>query len=309
MRGSRPAVECRDGSRGAISMVEEIIVLGSGVVAAASSRSVGLLVGFRNLDLRRRTVKRFALPPPRGLFASLLVLSAAVSCIEERRPSASVEAAADSDLDLLPGRQAAAAVLRTIRQRRTVRRYRTDSVPREDLMAILDAARYAPTAANQQPWRFLVVQDRQKLEELEGLAVEWYLERVRAAAGGADLDIDSLRVELRPLLAGALSAPVYVAVLVDSRVRISKYLVQDGSLAAGYLMIAARALGYGTGFFTTFFPEEKMREFFAIPDRFSLICFTPIGVPEAWPTPPPKKGLAELVVFESFTPEPEKRHD
>jgi len=30
----------------------------------------------------------------------------------------------------------------------------------------------------------------------------------------------------------------------------------------GYLMIAARALGYGTGFFTTFFPEQKMKKFF-----------------------------------------------
>ena len=97
-----------------------------------------------------------------------------------------------------------------------------------------------------------------------------------------------------------LSAPVYVAVLVDSEAQYADYIVQDGSLAAGCLMIAARALGYGTGFFTTFFPEERMKAFFAIPDQYRLICFTPIGIPDAWPEAPPKKTLDEVVVFKSF---------
>jgi len=65
-------------------------------------------------------------------------------------------------------------------------------------------------------------------------------------------------------------------------------------------MIAARALGYGTGFFTTFFPEKQMKVFFNIPDHFKLICFTPIGIPEEWPECPHKKELEELIIFESF---------
>jgi nitroreductase len=68
----------------------------------------------------------------------------------------------------------------------------------------------------------------------------------------------------------------------------------------GNLMIAARALGYGTGFFTSFFPEVRMREFFHIPERYGLICFTPIGVPEEWPPVPAKKSLDDFVVFDAF---------
>ncbi|MGD2152416.1 MAG: nitroreductase family protein [Gemmatimonadales bacterium] len=194
----------------------------------------------------------------------------------------------------------AATVLEAIKQRRTVRRFRPTPVPPEHLTAILDAAHYAPTAGNQQPWRFLVVRDREKLELLKRRALHWYLERVREADSARGMDMDSIRAGAERALERALSAPVYVAVLVDREAPYERYLVQDGSLAVGNLMIAARALGYGTAFLTTLFPEGPMREFFEIPDRYSLICFTPIGVPETWPEMPPKRRLEELVVFETF---------
>jgi len=109
-----------------------------------------------------------------------------------------------------------------------------------------------------------------------------------------------MQEKIRSLLENILSAPVYVAVLVDSHEKYPDYIIYDGSLAAGNLMIAARSLGYGTGFFTSFFPEEKMKKFFNIPDHYKLICFTPIGVPEKWPETPSKKKLEDLVIFESF---------
>jgi hypothetical protein len=43
-----------------------------------------------------------------------------------------------------------------------------------------------------------------------------------------------------------------------------------------------------------------MKERFHIPDRYRLICFTPIGVPAEWPEMPEKKDLKELVVYEEF---------
>jgi nitroreductase len=149
----------------------------------------------------------------------------------------------------------------------------------------------------------LVVRDREKLDRLEKRALQWYLERLGEADAARGVDVDSIRAGTERLLDGALSAPVYVAVLVDREAPYKQYLIHDGTLAAGYLMIAARALGYGTGFFTTFFPEGPMKEFFDIPDRYSLICFTPIGVPEAWPEMPSKKPLEALVVFETFAAE------
>ena len=187
-----------------------------------------------------------------------------------------------------------------IRNRRTVRKFKSTPIPKEHIMKILDAARFAPTAGNQQPWKFLVIRDRNKLNELQKQALTWFIEKYKKERKPNEQELNRIREAVKNILKNVLSAPVYIAVLVDSKSKYSNYILYDGTLAAGYLMIAARALGYGTGFFTTFFPEQKMKEFFNIPDRYKLICFTPIGLPEKWPETPPKKSLEELVVFESF---------
>jgi nitroreductase/ketosteroid isomerase-like protein len=188
----------------------------------------------------------------------------------------------------------------TIKNRRTVRRFKPAPVPKEHILKILDAARFAPTAGNQQPWKFLVIQDRKKLDDLRKHAFSWYLKRYPQRIKSNQEEKTKIEQALKERLDNVLSAPVYIAVLVDDKTRYADYALQDGVLAAGQLMIAARSLGYGTGFFTTFFAEKEMKEFFKIPDRYKLICFTPIGIPHEWPETPEKKKLEDLVVFDSF---------
>jgi nitroreductase len=186
----------------------------------------------------------------------------------------------------------------TIRNRRTVRKYKPNPIPEEHILKILDAARMAPTAGNQQPWKFLVVRDRNKIDELEKIAAVWYIKRNKKNIVPEKLP--EIRSSIENNLKNVMSAPVYIAVLVDLNTKYSNYILQDGSLAAGNLMIAARALGYGTGFFTSFFPEKEMKEFFNIPDNYKLICFTPIGIPVEWPETPPKKDLMDMIQFDYF---------
>ncbi len=187
-----------------------------------------------------------------------------------------------------------------IKNRRTVRKFKSTPVPKEHILKIIDAARMAPTAGNQQPWKFLVIRDRKKLNKLEKQALVWYIESYSKKRNVEEEELKSLKSSLRSILNNVLSAPVYIAVLVDTKSKYPDYIDCDGTLAAGYLMIAARSLGYGTGFFTTFFPEDKMKEFFNIPDRYKLICFTPVGIPDQWPKTPDKKSVDDVVVFESF---------
>jgi len=219
--------------------------------------------------------------------------AAAIACTPIRHYLTSATSGLEYGMDTLN-------VLQTIEQRRTVRRYRPDPVPDEHVTKILEAAGSAPTAGNQQPWKFLVVRDTEKIDHLKRQAVRWYLDAYRERTGAKDEEIDSLRVQLTARMEELLSAPVHVAVLVDTQAPYPEYLVEDGALAAGNLMVAARALGYGTGFFTSFFPEARMREFFEIPERYRLICFTPIGVPGEWPEMPPKKTPDETLVREKF---------
>ena len=182
-------------------------------------------------------------------------------------------------------------------RRQSVRRYKPDPVPEEHLRLILDAARRAPTSGNQQPWKFLVVRDHARIERLRAKCIELYAARTPGQSAEARA---RQRETIEKGLAGYFSAPVYVVVLTDSKSMYPTYNHWDGPLAAGYLMLAARALGYGTVFITDSIPEAATKEAFEIPERYQRVCITPIGVPDAWPEPKAKKKLEDLIAWETL---------
>ena len=63
-------------------------------------------------------------------------------------------------------------VLRTIKNRRTIRRFKSDPIEDEKLQAILDAGRWAPSFSNLQPWRFIVIKDQKLKNALDKAARE-----------------------------------------------------------------------------------------------------------------------------------------
>jgi hypothetical protein len=88
-----------------------------------------------------------------------------------------------------------------IKSRRTVRDFRPDPVPKEHILKILDMARSAPTSGNQQPWKFLVVQDRGKLDLLKGRAVAWFLEDYEKRMKPTPEVLDRIRKQLPATMA------------------------------------------------------------------------------------------------------------
>jgi ribosome-associated protein len=167
--------------------------------------------------------------------------------------------------------------LRALTDRRAVRRFGPAPVPAEHLRRILGAARVAEGGL---PPVLLVVREPQRLEDLRRQAARWSLESYREWYHPPDGALDSLRAALTTEIADQLSAPVFVAVLVDQTTTQPEAATEAGTLAAADLMSAARALGYGSGFLTTFFPPDRMREFLDLPQRYRLLCLIPIGVPE-----------------------------
>jgi nitroreductase len=191
-----------------------------------------------------------------------------------------------------------AGLLDLFAKRQSVRRYKSDPVPDEHLRMILDAARRPPTSGNQQPWKFLVVRNPATIERLRIRCLELYEARWPKDLPATELA--TRRQDATKSLVGYFSAPVYIVVLTDSQSMYPSYNHHDGPLAAGYLCLAARALGYGTVYITDAIPERATREVLAIPERYERVCITPLGVPDGWPAPMPKKKLEEFVVFESF---------
>ncbi|MCW5983070.1 MAG: nitroreductase family protein [Bryobacteraceae bacterium] len=196
-------------------------------------------------------------------------------------------------------------ILAVFARRQTVRRYKPDAVPDEHLRAILDAARRAPTCMNQQPWKFLVVRSAAVIERMKKRTLERVEKHFQEyAAKNKDEEPASLEAKKAQAIRfteGYFTAPVYVVVLVDAKSPCASYaLKHDGPMAAGYLMAAARAFGYGTAYLTDGIPEEVTRETLAIPARYERICVTPIGIPDGWPKRQPKRKLDEMVAYETL---------
>jgi nitroreductase len=189
-----------------------------------------------------------------------------------------------------------ADIFEIIKKRRSVRQFTPEAVPNQDLELILDAARYAPTAGNKQPWRFLVVCQRENLSHLQVELEAWVRNWIRTKGFDSSEQAEHLDGAMT-CLERILSAPLIIFILVDTSVY-PDLVAYDGALAAANLMLAARALGYGTSFQTTFFPEDVVCHYFSIPEKFHLICAIPVGRPVEWPAAPPKKSLAELVYYE-----------
>ena len=65
--------------------------------------------------------------------------------------------------------------LKLVRKRRSIRKFKPDSIPEDHVEKILEAARWAPSGANGQPWEFIVIKDRGAITKLAE-AYEWYQE-------------------------------------------------------------------------------------------------------------------------------------
>lgn len=163
-----------------------------------------------------------------------------------------------------------------IRTRYSVRAYKPDPVPEEVLHGVLDAARLAPTAANRQPFRLLVLRTAGRQEELERL---YHREWFRQA----------------PLVIGICALPGEAWVRRDG----VNYAFVDATIAMDHLILAAADAGLGTCWVAAFDPAAA-RSLFELPEGVEPVAFTPLGYPADVPRPKERRSLAELVHYERW---------
>jgi nitroreductase len=169
-----------------------------------------------------------------------------------------------------------------LKSRRSVRKFKSNPVPDKHINEIVEAAHFAPSPRNRQAWKFLVIKDRSILDKIKEECIKRSGE------------------ESRQYYEDYLSAPVSIVVLADTRTRSPINDITAGALAAENLMLAARALGYGSVFCVNSIPEDVTRKILNIPNKYRRICITPIGIPDEWPETPTKKPLEEIIVYDRF---------
>ncbi len=168
-------------------------------------------------------------------------------------------------------------LLGIVRGRRSIRRFKPDPVPEEDLVEILEAATWAPSAGNAQPWRFIVVRD-------PGLK-----RGLVAAALGQDF---------------VAEAPVVIVVCADlERARraygdrgVGLYCIQDTAAATQNMLLVAHAKGLGTCWVGAF-SEEDVRKTLSLPAGLRPVALVPLGYPAQEPRPRPRRPLDDVVEY------------
>lgn len=150
----------------------------------------------------------------------------------------------------------------TVAARRSIRRYKSDPVPREDIEKMLDAAMRAPSACNTRPWEFAVVTN---LEKRTALA------------------------KISPYVKHVLEAPValIVCALPETQAKMSsKFFQQDCGAATENLLLAAAALGYGTCWCGIYTDRKRSNAVKAILGVESTpFCMITLGLPDEAPSP------------------------
>jgi len=164
-----------------------------------------------------------------------------------------------------------------ITRRYSVRAYKPDPVEEDKLQAVLEAARLAPTAANRQPFQFIVIHTAGREQDLKRIYPrDWFTQA--------------------PLVICACAIPSQAWVRRNDG---ANYAIVDVTIAMDHLILAAANVGLGTCWIAAFDPAAA-REALGLPTDVEPIAFTPLGYPADQPRPKERKPLSELVRYEHW---------
>jgi nitroreductase len=160
--------------------------------------------------------------------------------------------------------------LETLWKRRSIRKYKSDPIPPQDLNYILEAARHAPTGNNAQNWHMIVVQDPQ-------------LRKQTAVACGNQMWIADAAIILCLVTLPGDAAGSAI----------------NGTIVLDHAILAATSLGYGTCWIGI---EQSVavKQVLGIPPAYGVWCLTPVGVPAEQPAERAHKSPTELFMKDRF---------
>lgn len=183
--------------------------------------------------------------------------------------------------------------LEAIRTRRSVRRYSDRPVEAEKLTAVLEAARMAPSWANMQCWRFVVIQDPAMKRRISELSV-------------ADSFSTAKGYKSNPSQRALAEAPVVIVVCAECNqsgdTRGQQYYMTDVGMAVASLMLATHAVGLGS-VFVGIFDEKQLGSLLGIPAFLSIVGLIPLGYALEMPDSgcaPLRKQLDEIMHYERW---------
>jgi len=169
-----------------------------------------------------------------------------------------------------------------IRHRRSIRKWENIKIKKEEFEQLVDAARWAPSSCNRQPWHFLLTHDKEKIE---------FLAKIRN----------------QPFIKNAPSC-ILVLINLETYDEITKYYFAylDARVAIQNMLLMAESMNLGACF-VNFAPtkdfefrKRQIKQKFNIPSNFEPIGIIPIGKADEIPRSPGRKDISSIIHFETF---------
>ena len=164
-------------------------------------------------------------------------------------------------------------VMNAVLARRSIRRYQNRPIEESVLTKVLEAGRLAPSARNEQDWRFIVVTDA----------------NLRAKMVDACLGQSFIQ-----------DAPVHLVVCVNNARDMAcgqPARTVDCSIALSFMMLEAVECGLGTCWLGSF-DNQAVKALLHIPGDYQVVAVTPLGYPGEEVNPRPRKSLDQVIAYD-----------
>ncbi|MDH4209708.1 MAG: nitroreductase family protein [Anaerolineae bacterium] len=214
-----------------------------------------------------------------------------------------------------------------IRQRRSIRKYQANvPIPRADIEAVVQAGCWAPSSTNIQPWRFIVVEDRETISKMAQVVYDKFQALSKEALSRGEKRVAAFCRFLRsytsffadaPLVIVACTKPYENPVLkmpmgtvierakalgdvgVDVTPIVIDTVQKSVAMAIQNMLLKAHSLGYGAcAMDGPLAVGETMKEMLGIEEDLDLVMFIPMGVPEAGEVEAPERmPVAEVIRY------------
>ncbi|GAA3861552.1 nicotinate-nucleotide--dimethylbenzimidazole phosphoribosyltransferase [Streptomyces lacrimifluminis] len=181
------------------------------------------------------------------------------------------------------------AVLKVMRERRDIRNgFRSDPIPHDVLLRVLEAAHTAPSVGHSQPWDFVVIRSAETRGTMHELAERQREAYARSLPKGRAKQFKELKIE------AILDTPVNIVVTADptrggrhtlGRHTQPQMAPYSSALAVENLWLAARAEGLGVGW-VSFFDEREMVRALGLPEHLEVVAYLCVGYVDEFPEEP-----------------------
>lgn len=202
----------------------------------------------------------------------------------------------------VPASDSYQALLSLIRERRSVRRFRDDPLPEGTLERLLEAARWAPSASNRQPYRFVAIEEPESRSRMAEMVQEALQAKL---AGLADHERALATVYARDFVIFE-NAPLVLAVYFRASNPLAERFgmpadwdvgaVSSASAAVMNLLLAAHALGLGACWMTgPLVAASSLEAFLSVPTGWRLSAIIPVGFAAEVPPAPGRRTVSQLL--------------